>query len=226
MLFLLYISLQETRKNFRLYCIVSRQKKRTAKANLQNLQRINKIMSIKRKLISGLTLAVAVVGFSSFASAQDNNTNPQDSTQRQERRERRGNRDGMGKEGRRGGHHGGDKMMMRGLRKLDLTDSQREQVRTIGENFRNSTQTQREEMRGLMEKKRDGVITADEQARFKDLKMQLKSSGKQMQDSILAILTGEQRAQLEQLKADRKQKMQERRQMRQDGKTSDMQKDN
>lgn len=183
-------------------------------------------MSIRRKLFSGLTLTAALVGFSAFASAQDNNTNQQDSTRRQERRERRGNRDGMGKGGRRGGHQGGDKMMMRGLRKLNLTDSQREQVRTISENFRNSTQTQREEMRGLMEKKRDGVITADERARFKDLKMQLKSSGKQMQDSIMAILTAEQRTQLGKIKEERKQKMQERRQMRRDGKTPDTQKDN
>lgn len=185
-------------------------------------------MSFKRKLFSGLTLAAALVGFSAFtASAQDNNSaNPQDSMDKQERRERRGKRGGMGREGKRGGRHGGDKMMMRGLRELNLTDAQREQVRTISENFKNSTETQRQEMRGLMEKKRDGVITADEQARLKDLKTQLKASGEQMHNSILAILTAEQRAQLDQIKADRKQKMQERRQMRRKGQMPNTQNDN
>lgn len=184
-------------------------------------------MSIKRKLFSGLTLAAALVGFSTFASAQDANTTQPDATEKQERRGRRGNGDGMGKEGRRGGRHGGgDKMMMRAMRQLNLTDAQRQQVRTIGENFKNSTETQRQEMRGLMEKKRDGVITADEKARFKDLKTQLKASGEQMQNSVLAILTADQRAQLDKIKEERKQKMQERRQMRQNGQMPAAQKDN
>jgi len=184
-------------------------------------------MSFKRKLFSGVTLSIALVGFSTFASAQDSSTNQQESTQKQERRERRGfgKRDGMGREGKRGGRHG-DKMMMRGLSQLNLTDSQKEQIRTLKENFKTSTQTKREEMRGLAMKRRDGVITADEQARFKELKTQLRASGEQMQSSVQAILTAEQRTQLNQLKEERKQQMQERRQMRQDRQMPDTQKDN
>ncbi len=190
-------------------------------------------MSFKQKFFSGLTLAFAIAGFTTFASAQDSTpTNQPDSTQRQERRERRGERrgfgkhDGMGREGKRGGHRGGDKMMMRGLSQLNLTDSQKEQIRKLSENFKTSTQTQREEMRGLAMKKRDGVITADEQARFKELKTQLKTSGKQMHSSVQAILTAEQRTQLNQISEENKQKRQERRQMRQDHQMPDTQKDN
>jgi Spy/CpxP family protein refolding chaperone len=170
-------------------------------------------MSLKQKFFSGLTLAFAFVAFSTFASAQDSSTNQdQNSTQKQERRERRGfgNRGGFGKEGKRGGHRG-DKMMMHGLSRLNLTDSQKEQTRTLFENFKTSTQPQREEMRGLMEKRRDGVITADETARLKELRTQMRASGEQLHTSVLAILTPEQRTQLDTMK----QEMKERRRNRQ-----------
>lgn len=171
-------------------------------------------MSFKRKFISAAASALAAVAFTTFVSAQEATTQPSDSTQKQEMREGRGKR-GFGGRGMRGGKHGGDKMMMRALGQLNLSDAQKEQVRGISENFKTSTQTQREEMRALGMKKRDGIITADETARFKDLRTQLKASGEQMHDSILAVLTAEQRTQLDQIKAERKQKMLERRQNRQ-----------
>ena len=169
-------------------------------------------MSLKQKFFSGLTFVFAVVAFTTFVSAQDNGTTQLDSAQKQERGERRGFR--MGKEGKRGGHHG-DKMMMHGLGRLNLSDAQREQIRTINENFKTATQSQREEMRGLMQKKRDGVITADETARLKELKTQLKTSGEQTRNSVLAVLTPEQRTQLEQEKEQMQQRMKERQEMRQ-----------
>lgn len=173
-------------------------------------------MSFKRKLISAVTSAAAVVAFSSFVSAQDNNTvNKEDnSTQKQEMREMRGGKRGFGKGMRGGKHGGGDRMLMRSLGKLNLSDAQKEQVRQISENFKTSNQPLFEEMRALRMKKRDGVITADEQARAGELKTQLKASGEQMKNSVMAILTAEQKAQLKQMKAEMKQKMMERRQNR------------
>jgi Spy/CpxP family protein refolding chaperone len=171
-------------------------------------------MSFKRKLISAATLAVAVVAFTTFVSAQDTNTNKEtDSMQRQERGERRGGRRGIGDKGMRGNHRG-EKMMVRGLGRLNLSDAQKEQVRAIMENFKASTETQREEMRNLRMKNRDGIITADEQARFQELRTQLKASGEQMRNSILAVLTAEQKTQLEQMKEQMKQRKEERRQNR------------
>jgi Spy/CpxP family protein refolding chaperone len=64
-------------------------------------------------------------------------------------------------------------------------------------------------------KRRDGIITADEQAKAKELRTQLKASGEQMRNSIQAILTAEQRAQLDQIKQEMKARKAERRQNRQ-----------
>lgn len=172
-------------------------------------------MSLKQKFISTVTLAVAVGAFGTFVSAQE--TPAQDgSTQRQERVEGRGRRGGFGKEGRGGKHGGGgDRMMMHSLEKLNLTAAQKEQVKTIFENHHTQNQPQMEEMRGLAMKKRDGVITADEQTRFKELRTQTKASNDQLHDSISAILTTEQRAQLDKMKEEMREKMKERRQNRQ-----------
>ena len=166
-------------------------------------------MSFKRKLVSAATSALAVVAFTTFVSAQDTNTNKEnDSMQRQEMRERgRGGKRG-GKR-MRGGKHGGDKHLMRSLERLNLSDAQKTQVRTISENFKTSTQTQREELRNLGMKKRDGIITADEQARFKEVRTQLKTSGEQMRISVLAVLTAEQKTQLEQMKEEMKKRKEE-----------------
>jgi Spy/CpxP family protein refolding chaperone len=176
-------------------------------------------MSFKRKLISAATSALAIVAFTTFASAQDTTTTTKenDSTQKQEMRERRGGRGfGMrtGKE-MRGGKHGGDKMMLRALGQLNLSDAQKEQIRGMSETFKASTQIQREELRSLGMKKRDGIITADEQTRLKEIRTQLKASGEQMHNSVLAVLTAEQRAQLEQTKEEMKKRKMERRQNRQ-----------
>lgn len=173
-------------------------------------------MSFKRKLISAATSALAVVAFTTFASAQDTSKEENNSTQKQEMRERGR---GFGKRGggkrMRGGKHGGDKMMLRALGKLNLSDAQKEQVRGISETFKTSTQPQREELRNLGMKKRDGIITADEQARFKEIKTQMKASGEQMRDSVLAVLTAEQKTQFEQMKEEMKERRMERRQNRQ-----------
>ena len=167
-------------------------------------------MSFKRKLFSTITMALATVAFTTFVAAQET-PKQDDSTQKQERFERRGfggKRDGKAM-------HGGDRMLMRSLQRLNLSDAQKEQTRGILDNFKNSTQTQREELRALAMKKRDGVITADEQNRMKEIKTQLQLSGEQMHNSILTVLTAEQRTQLDQMKNEMKQKMQERRQNRQ-----------
>jgi len=170
-------------------------------------------MSFKRKLISAATSTLAVVAFTTFVSAQDTTTNKEDGSM--QKQEMRGDRKG-GRRGEKGMRGGGDKMLMRSLGKLNLSDAQKSQISQISDNFKTSTQTQREELRSLGMKKRDGIITADEQARFTEIKTQLKVSGKQMHDSVLAVLTAEQKTQLVQMKEEMKQKMMERRQNRQE----------
>jgi Spy/CpxP family protein refolding chaperone len=172
-------------------------------------------MSFKRKFISVVTLALTTVAFTTFVVAQDTNKQD-DSMQQQKKFERRGGKRGFGRKGMRGGKHdGGDRMLMRSLERLNLSDAQKEQTRGIFENFKTSTETRREEMRGLAMKKRDGIITTEESARFKEIKTQLKTSGEQMRNSVLAILTAEQRTQLDQIKEEMNKKRMERRQNRQ-----------
>lgn len=183
-------------------------------------------MSYKQKIGSLVAAGFAIVSFSAFASAQDTTTTQSnDSMQKQERRERRGfgKRDGE----KRGGRHlgGGGKMGMRGLRELNLTDAQRQQVREIMESSRAANQGSHQELRQLMEARRSGggaALTADQQQRFETLRQQMRQNAEQTHERVLAILTAEQRTQLEQLKAQKQQKMQERRQMRRSRQNSDI----
>ena len=169
-------------------------------------------MSFKHKFISTVTLAIAVGAFGTYASAQETPTTQTDSTPKTERTERGERGFGRG-EGMRGGKHGGggDRMMMEALEKLNLTDAQKAQVKTVFENHHTQNQPQMEEMRALGMKKRDGVITADEETRLKDLRTQMKVSDEQLHDSISAILTTEQRAQLDKMREEMREKMKEKR---------------
>ncbi len=177
-------------------------------------------MSFKRKFISTVGLALAVGTFSTFVAAQDSSTtNQTDSTRKERKFERRAGGEGWrGGKGMRGGKHGSDRMMMGALRRLNLTDAQKAQVKTIFESNK-PNQAQREEMRGLVQKKRDGSITEQEQARFKEIKTQMRASAEQTHNTVLAILTAEQRTQLDQMKQEMRQRREQRKEMRKDGQT-------
>lgn len=175
-------------------------------------------MSLKRKLISTVTLTFAIAAFTTFASAQNTTTQTPNSADKQQRNERGefGKRNGGGRKfGKEGHGKGGDRLMVREFSQLNLTDAQKAQIKSLTEASRAANQGTYQELRGLMMKKRDGSITADELTRFETLKDQTKASAKQTNNSILALLTAEQRVQLDQIKAARKQKMEERRQMMQ-----------
>lgn len=167
-------------------------------------------MSFKNKLFSVFTLAFAFFAFNTFVSAQERTEAPNDSVQKQGKFERRGFGKGM-----RGGKHG-DRSMIHGLNRLNLTDAQKQQIKTLVDAEKATTQTQREEMRALFMKKRGGeALTETEQARANEIKQQLKQSAEQTRNSVLAILTVEQRQQLEQMKEEMKKRREERRQNRQ-----------
>ena len=173
-------------------------------------------MSLKRKIISGIVSAFAVFTFTTFVSAQDTNADKQqDSNQKQERRERRqGDKRGFGKRGGKGMRGG---MMMRGLRELNLTDAQKEQIHTIME-ANKPDKSQFEAIRPLMEARRNGTLTDEQKKQLEDFRTQQKAKGDQIRTQILAVLTAEQKAQLDKMEQEWKQKREERRQMRQDRK--------
>ncbi len=165
-------------------------------------------MKIKSILLS----TAAIITLSSFSYAQEvKPIENQDSMKQEQRIGKRGEKRGFG--GKRHGKHG-NKMGMRGLEKLNLSDSQKEQINALKERNKSQFAPQREEMKTLASKKRDGIITADEQNRLKELKGQMMESGKQTHTEIMNILTPEQKTQLEQMKTEMRGKMKERKELR------------
>ncbi|MCU1291033.1 MAG: hypothetical protein JWN60_3262 [Acidobacteria bacterium] len=185
-------------------------------------------MFLKNKFFPALTLAFAVGTFSTYASAQ---TAPapsqQDGVQKQEKRDGRGfgKRGGFGK-GMRGekGMRGG--FEMRGLRGINLTDAQKEQIRTIMETNRTANQASHEEFRTLAQAKRGGTLTAEQQERLRVLREQMKQNAEASKAQVLAVLTAEQRAQLEQQTQEMEKRRQERRQMKQNRQAPDASQEN
>jgi Spy/CpxP family protein refolding chaperone len=178
-------------------------------------------MSLKNKILTAASLTLAVGAFSTFTSAQTGSDTTTDSNiQKQERRERRGfgKRGGFDK-GMRGDKRGGGKFGMRGLRGIELTDAQKEQVRTIMESNRTANQATFEEFRTLRQAKRGGTLDATQQARLETLKVQMKQNAETTQAQVLAVLTPEQRTRLEQRKQEMQEKREQRRQMRRDRQT-------
>jgi Spy/CpxP family protein refolding chaperone len=170
-------------------------------------------MSIKQKLFTAIVSAFVIIGFTTFVSAQEATTE----TQKQEKQEKSkwrgdkfGKKDGFRK-GFRGGKRGG---ILGELRGIELTDVQKEQIRSIMEANRPDPATM-EEMRTLMKAKRDGTITAEQEERFRFLKNQTFEKSQLVRQQVLAILTPEQRQQIEQKKEEMRQKWEQRRQLRQ-----------
>jgi len=105
----------------------------------------------------------------------------------------------------RGGPGPGGMLGPRMLHELNLTDDQRQQVRTIIGQSMEGTKAQREELRQLGEKRFQGILTADEQARAKTLHQGMRASMKESESKIVAILTPEQKAKLDELRKQREQ---------------------
>lgn len=161
-------------------------------------------MSLRNKLTgAGLSLGL-VLGFGAVAFAQqtESQTPPAAATQQsQERGEkiRHGEKHGRGMDGEmRGG--------MRMLHELDLTAAQREQAHAIFERFQTNTQAQREELSRLRAQKEQGTLTPEQETRAQQLRKEMHASMKQVHTELLAILTPEQRAKMEQMHQEHKQR--------------------
>lgn len=169
-------------------------------------------MSLKRRIVEGGLIFSLVFALGAIALGQQTNTTqtevaPQTKVEKKQRKF-------AGQEGKRGqrgkfGRHG--KLGRHVLGKLNLTDAQKEQLSALRNSAKEKFAPQREELRTLVQKKRQGTITADEQAKLDALKQQLKTSGQQMREQISAILTTEQKQQLEQMKEQMKQRREEMR---------------
>ena len=164
-------------------------------------------MSLKFKILSVIGLSLSIAGFSAVVSAQDTTTTQKDTTIQKdnhhkfERQGRRGEGPGFG-----GPRRGGPEGIVRGLRELNLTDAQKQQIHTILESNK-PDQANFEEIRPLMEAKRNGTITAEQQEKLKAFHEQGRQKMEAVREQILNVLTAEQKQQLEQ----KRQEMEKRR---------------
>lgn len=121
--------------------------------------------------------------------------------------------------GRMGGKHGGKHRGMRkhgrGMRafgQLNLTDAQKERMRSIHEGARQGTQAKREELRQIfMTKRQGGQLTPEQEARAKQLHGELQEARKRTHNEALGVLTPEQSAQLDKMKQEHKARREEMR---------------
>lgn len=176
-------------------------------------------MSFGRKIASVFTLALAMITLTTYVAAQNDSTSDQQTDKVQKER-RMGRGEGYGKRGGKGMRDGKrNGFGMHGLKNLDLTDAQKEQVRGIMETAKTSNEPLREEMRTLMEKRRGGEeLTETDRSRLKEIRTQMKQSHEQTENTILGILTTEQRQKFDAMKQEnqkRREEFRERRQNRQ-----------
>jgi Spy/CpxP family protein refolding chaperone len=170
---------------------------------------------------AGLALSL-VAGFAvSGVVAQQQSQQPttQDGAQDERPMHRKGRMGRGGRHERRGGRRGGFRHL---VQQLNLTDAQQEQLRAIHERNAESMRPRRQEMRDLIEARRDGAtFTSEQHARAQALRQEFRANAERMHGEFLAILTPEQRTQLEQMKQQHKERRQEFRERRRERPTDD-----
>lgn len=144
-------------------------------------------------LVIGLILTGGTIGMAQEPQTQ----NPNQSTETKQRRSGRG-------------EHGGRKRAHRGffgpqiMQELNLTENQRQQMRTIMQQNMESNKGLREELRQMGEKRRSGTLSEEDRARAKTLREQMRASMQNTHAQMTALLTAEQRTRAEQLMQERK----------------------
>lgn len=175
------------------------------------------VMTFKFRFISTLTLAGLIAAFSTFAAAQDTKTEAPAKAPEKVEKPFKGRHHGMGKFGGKG--FGGKKHGRRGMRAfmrgIELTETQKGQIKAIRE-ANKPDQATMDEMRTLMQAKRAGALTADQEARFKSLREERQVKGKAVHEQMMNILTAEQKTQIERNKLEMKQRMEQFRQKREE----------
>jgi Spy/CpxP family protein refolding chaperone len=171
-------------------------------------------MFLRKSLLATLGI---VLTFGCAALAQETQSpTPQSSPEGTLRRERRDRKervrdrirrhDGLGRRGPGTGHL---------MRELNLSEEQRQQSRAIMQRRLEATKGQREELFRLREKRLMGTFTEEDGARAKALHDQIRSSMEGVHAEMETLLTGEQKAKLEELKKARTERMEQRLQQRQ-----------
>ncbi|MFL6227918.1 MAG: Spy/CpxP family protein refolding chaperone [Pyrinomonadaceae bacterium] len=119
--------------------------------------------------------------------------------------------------GRRAGGRGldhpmrGEKQERRALRRLNLTDAQRQQVREVERRYAQTLRADREELRQLVELRRSGTaLTSEQSARVRQLREELRANAERMRGELQNVLTPEQRQQMQQTRDEMRKRRAER----------------
>jgi Spy/CpxP family protein refolding chaperone len=133
--------------------------------------------------------------------------------------------EGRGFGGREGWSHGGGGRhgFGMGLRELNLTDDQKSQLKQIHEQQKQAMQPLMEQHRQLRDQieqslssgKPDATRIGQLEIQLFNLRGQFKAQHEKMQQAFVSVLTPEQKAQWEKLRAEREQRREERQQQRQ-----------
>jgi Spy/CpxP family protein refolding chaperone len=94
--------------------------------------------------------------------------------------------------------------VLRVLRQLNLTDAQKQQMRTIFRTSFQTTKAQRQELRPLTRQWREGTLTAEGLGRANELHKQLNEARKSTRTQLAALLTPDQKTKLEEIIKTRK----------------------
>lgn len=170
-------------------------------------------MSLKSKFVSVFASAMVLGSVAVVASAQTEAPAVKDGTEKAGKLGRKGfgRHGGFGK-----GMRGGDRAGLRGLRGIELTEAQKAQIKQIHEANRPDPALF-EELRTIREARRSGgTITDDQKARMRTLRGQMQAKRASVHQQVLAVLTPEQRQQLETRKAEMQKKREEMRELRQE----------
>jgi len=159
------------------------------------------------------TVLTTIMGFGSGAAMAD------DSASGERSWKHHSGKSHGGKHGKRGGRHGGKHMMMRMAKKLNLTDEQKAQMKSLREAQKGSRQELRTEMKALRTKMQAldpndsnavDVLAAEKGA----LTVKMFKARNEARVAFENLLTDEQKVKLATMKAERKARMEERKQKR------------
>ena len=131
-----------------------------------------------------------------------------------------GPREGRGRRGMHGRHH----EFGEGMRALNLTEAQREQLKNMREQQREAMRPVMEQQRALRKQIREALESGNRDAarigqleiQAFELRQQMKAAREKQHAAFLGILTPEQKAQWEKMREERKERMEQFREKRQE----------
>lgn len=176
------------------------------------MKRLGKIKTLAAASLASVALAAPLVIAQTGAGGQDG----QQQQGRGERRGGFGKRGGdFGRGGRGEGHRGGGRAF--GFRGVELTEEQRTRIAQLHESHRERTKSLREQLRAKREELRQAeqgttfneALAAQKLTEAASVEAKLMAENFRLRQETLAVLTAEQRQQLEQRRQQREQRREE-----------------